>query len=69
MVEEISYFTDRSQFIMYNGTKSSVKLVRCGVPQGFVLGPLFFVAYMNDILNAFQLPYIFMLMLPAFTCL
>ena len=57
MVEEISYLTDRSQFIMYNGTKSSVKIVRCGVPQGFVLRRLFFVAYMYDILNAFQLLY------------
>ena len=52
-----SYLTDRSQFVMYNGAKSDLKSVKCGVPQGSVLGPLFFIAYMNDILNASQLLY------------
>ena len=52
-----SYLTDRSQFVMYNGAKSDRKSVKCGVPQGSVLGPLFFIAYMNDIFNASQLLY------------
>ena len=52
-----SYLTDRSQFVMYNGAKSDLKSVKCGVPQGSVLGSLFFIAYMNDIFNASQLLY------------
>ena len=52
-----SYLTDRSQFVMYNGAMSDLKSVKCGVPQGSVLGLLFFIAYMNGILNAFQLLY------------
>ena len=52
-----SYLTDRSQFVMYNGAKSDLKSVKCGVPQGSVLGPLFFIAYMNDIFNASHLLY------------
>ena len=51
------YLTDRSQFVMYDGGKSDLKSVKCGVPQGSVLRPLFFIAYMNDILNACQLLY------------
>ena len=50
-----SYLTDRSQFVMYNGANFDLKSVKCGV--GSVLGPLFFIAYMNDILNASQLLY------------
>ena len=50
-----SYLTDRSQFVMYSGAKSDLNSVKCGVPQGSVLGPLFFNAYMNDIFNASQL--------------
>ena len=52
-----SYLTDRSQFVMYNGAKTDYKSVKCGVPQGSVLVPHFFIAYMNDILNASQLFY------------
>ena len=52
-----SYLTDRSQFVMYNSAKSDLKSVKCGVSQGFVLGSLFFIDYMNDILNASQLLY------------
>ena len=46
-----SYLTDRYQYVVYNGAKSERKIVKCGVPQGSILGPLFFLVYMNDIFN------------------
>ena len=46
-----SYLTDRYQYVVYNDAKSERKIVTWGVPQGSILGPLFFLAYMNDIFN------------------
>ena len=44
-----SYLTGRSQRVRYNGAISSWSLVDCGVPQGSILGPLFFLAYTSDV--------------------
>ena len=35
-----SYLSNRKQFISYNDSKTEMKIVKCGVPQGCVLGPL-----------------------------
>ena len=43
-----SYLTNRSQFVLFNGKKSDIKDVTCGVPQGSIIGPLLFILYIND---------------------
>lgn len=47
-----SYLSGRSQMVDVNGTYSSAKEITCGVPQGSVLGPLFFLIYINDMKQA-----------------
>jgi len=48
-----SPLTNRSQFTSIDQHCSSVVSVKCGVPQGSVLGPILFWIYMNDISNSF----------------
>ena len=46
------YLRHRGQRTMANGTLSNRATVECGVPQGSVLGPLFFILYVNDMQHA-----------------
>jgi hypothetical protein len=46
------YLEGRFQYVVYNGGESGRWEVSCGVPQGSVLGSLFFLIYVNDMVRA-----------------
>ena len=43
-----SYLNNRSQTVNFSGVLSEMKEINIGVPQGSILGPLFFIVHIND---------------------
>ena len=46
-----SYFESRKQYVRIIDVCSNVENIEIGVPQGTILGPLFFIVYINDMLS------------------
>ena len=45
----IDFLSNRNQRVVLNGKYSSWTNIEAGVPQGSILGPLFFLIYFNDL--------------------
>ena len=50
-----SYLNDGKQYVEVNNVASAQKTVKCGIPQGSILGPLLFILYVNDISNSSEI--------------
>ena len=48
---KVTYLVGRQQYVAYNDFKSTVLDVKCGVPQGSILGSILFLTYINDLAN------------------
>ena len=47
-----SYLTNRKQYVTIAGGNSELEIMKFGVPQGSLLGPLVFLLYINDLNKA-----------------
>ena len=47
-----SYLTNRFQYVQFENSESDLLEIKTGIPQGSILGPLFFSIMINDLVNS-----------------
>ena len=47
-----NYSSERYQHVSINNCSSSLQKIKCGVPQGSILGPILFLLCINDVPSA-----------------
>ena len=47
-----SYLTNRFQYVQFENSESGLREITTGIPQGSILGPLFFSVFINDLVNS-----------------
>ena len=47
-----SYLTNRFQYVQFENSESGLREIKTGIPQGSILGPLFFSIVINDLVNS-----------------
>ena len=47
-----SYLTNRFQYVQFENSESGLREIKTGIPQGSILGPLFFSIAINDLVNS-----------------
>ena len=50
-----SYLKNRYRYVQFKEDKSTNRSIRCGVPEGSILGPLLFILYINDMYKVSKL--------------
>ena len=50
-----NYLSNRTQYVSYEGHKSELLPILCGVPHCSILGPLLFTIYVKDMCNVSKL--------------
>ena len=61
------FLTNRFQKVALNGQTSNWKEILAGVPQGSILGPLFFLIFLNDTPDEIQSNIFFLLMIHQYS--
>ena len=47
-----SYLINRFQYVQFENSESGLREIKTGIPQGSILGPLFFSIVINDLVNS-----------------